>query len=463
MYSTTLRQTIAVPRRADECFSYLRDFSTIEQWDPGVYRARKLTSGPVQIGTEFALILSSFGRRVPMTYRLVEEEPNRRLRLLGTGDGIEADDNIVLTPLTGAVTRIDYEARLVLNGVSALTGRLIQPLLERIGQQAVFGLQAVLADEPMPFRVPPDSLSFAHRLILPAAWQFTERGYLNMPCKGLTRPLSGKTVVVTGATSGIGLAAACELGRRGARLWLVGRGLQRLEQAAGSVRDFAGADVEISLIEADLTERSAAGEVAAQIRRASSSIDVLVNNAGALYSTRQVNAAGEELSLAINLLSPFRLTKALLPSLAECRGRVINVASGGQYLQALDLDDLNYERQPFDGVKAYACAKRALVSVTQTWARRSPGVDFHVMHPGWASTPGVSKSLPGFERVMKRYLRDARMGADTIVWLAGARPEEAPSGYFWFDRRAQPVDILSSTRISRADADRLFDGLDQRG
>ena len=109
---------------------------------------------------------------------------------------------------------------------------------------------------------------------------------------------------------------------------------------------------------------------------------------------------------------------------------------------------MQFLNEPYDGSKAYARAKRALVSVTEHWAQQHPEIFFSSMHPGWAATPGVEKSLPAFNQRMRRWLRDARMGADTMVWLASSEAPLSHSGKFWFDRQPRPTALLPGTAVS---------------
>jgi NAD(P)-dependent dehydrogenase (short-subunit alcohol dehydrogenase family) len=124
------------------------------------------------------------------------------------------------------------------------------------------------------------------------------------------------------------------------------------------------------------------------------------------------------------------------------------------------LDDMQFRNEPYDGSKAYARAKRALVAITGHWARQHPQIFFSSMHPGWAATPGVEKSLPAFNRRMQRWLRDARMGADTMVWLASSQAPLGHSGEFWFDRQPRPTAVLPGTAVSAAQLDALLQWLD---
>ena len=130
------------------------------------------------------------------------------------------------------------------------------------------------------------------------------------------------------------------------------------------------------------------------------------------------------------------------------------------YTERLDLDRLDTGPEGFDGVKAYAQAKRAQVVLNQQWAERAgaSGVTFHAMHPGWVDTPGVQTSLPDFYRVMGPWLRTPDQGADTMVWLAAADEPLASNGRFWLDRHRRWTNKLPWTRTRPGDADRCGTG-----
>ncbi len=439
-----LHETRTIARSLQDCFRYLADFSTIEQWDPGVYRAVKRTPGPPQVGSEFDLILNSGGRRVPMTYRTLRQEPNQCLEFEGISAQVRAKDVISFRALSEQETEVDYVAELTFSGSLARAEWALGPWLKRVGVKAVEGMKHALEEGG---RVQEETVweNLSDHLILPAAWEFTERGYLKMPNKGLSDFMDGKTVLITGPTSGIGQAAATEFARLGAKLILVGRDRARLMESERRIRESSGARVGmIRTFEAELTLQSEVKRVAAEIRAATPTLDVLIHNAGALFQQREETSEGHEKTVAIHVLAPWLLTHELLPSLKAARGRVIFVSSGGMYTQTLQADDLESRAGAFDGVKAYAQMKRAQVLLAEHWAEewRSDGVSVHSMHPGWAATPGVARSLPGFNRVMERYLRDSRMGADTVVWLGSSPEVAAHSGKFWFDRKPRPTELL---------------------
>ncbi len=278
--------------------------------------------------------------------------------------------------------------------------------------------------------------------------------------------LSGRVAVVTGATSGLGLAAAHLLAERGADLVLVGRDEARTEAARRAILH-AQPGNHIETVIADLASLDAVRAGAAQLARLLPRIDVLIHNAGLLSHELQRTDDGIELTAQVHVVAPFLLTAALLPVLrVSDTPRVITVSSGGMYTQRLDVDALETPPQPFDGVRAYANAKRAQVVLNQQWTQHAAAraIAFHAMHPGWADTPGVQSSLPSFRRVMRPILRTAEQGADTIAWLAGTPEALESNGDFWLDRHRRTTTWLPQTRTAPIEAERLWNWcLDRSG
>jgi dehydrogenase/reductase SDR family protein 12 len=273
------------------------------------------------------------------------------------------------------------------------------------------------------------------------------------------RPMDGKVVLVTGASAGLGLAAAEGFARLGAAVRLLARSEQRGERARAEIVALSGnKDVQVSLC--DLSDLKAVRQFAQHFSGETPRLDVLVNNAGALPSERTLSVDGIELTFATNVLGPFLLTNLLIELLEQSTpARIVNVSSGGMYTQRIHLDDLQMAREGFDGPTAYARTKRAQVILTELWAERlrGAGVVVHAMHPGWADTPGLKASLPRFYGMTKRLLlRTPLQGADTIVWL-GAAPEPArSSGGFWHDRRRRPTHRVPWTKETPEDRERLW-------
>jgi dehydrogenase/reductase SDR family protein 12 len=271
-------------------------------------------------------------------------------------------------------------------------------------------------------------------------------------------PMDGRVVLITGATSGLGLAAAESFARLRASVIIVGRNAERGERARSVVTQRTG-NPDVTLELCDLSSLESVRALATRMAAAHPRLDVLVNNAGVLPPERTLSVDGVELTFATNVLGPFLLTELLVPLLQRAApGRVINVSSGGMYSQRLDVDDLENHQEPFDGVKAYARSKRAEVILTELWAQRlqGDGIVVHAMHPGWADTPGVESSLPRFHTVAKKLLRTPEQGADTIVWLGAAAEPAASSGGFWHDRRRRGTHRVPWTRESPEDRQRLW-------
>jgi NAD(P)-dependent dehydrogenase (short-subunit alcohol dehydrogenase family) len=177
-------------------------------------------------------------------------------------------------------------------------------------------------------------------------------------------------------------------------------------------------------------------------------------------SGRSLSVDGHELTLATHVLGPHLLTSLLQPLLvADGDARVVFVSSGGMYPHKLRVDDPEYAVGEYRPAVAYARTKRMQVVLAELWASHlaGTGVSVHSMHPGWAATPGVSTSLPTFEKVMRPLLRTAAEGADTAVWLMHAPSGELGSGRFWHDRVARPTDLLPSTRSTEAQKQQLWD------
>ena len=273
--------------------------------------------------------------------------------------------------------------------------------------------------------------------------------------------MEGRTVAVTGATSGLGLATAEGLGRLGASLLLVVRDVPKGERVLAELRqELPGVDARV--LRCDVADLDDVRRFAAELD--ADEVDVLVHNAGALPATRTESPQGHELTMAVHVLGPVLMTELLRDRLAGHDARVVFVSSGGMYGQALQADDPEYLTASnggrYSGTTAYARSKRAQVELLPVLAGRwgaaaSGSIGVHATHPGWASTPGVTEALPAFDKVMGPLFRTAEGGADTTVWLSAVRPQPAP-GQLWHDRRARSTHFLPRTRISEEERTRMW-------
>ena len=262
--------------------------------------------------------------------------------------------------------------------------------------------------------------------------------------------LSGKVIVVTGATSGLGYAAAQQFAKDGATLVLVGRGADRNQRVVSELIAATG-NKSITQVAADMGEYQQVRDLAARVLADHNRLDVLVHNAGALSRERHLAADGTEATVASQVVGPFLLTALLLDRLAASTpARVITMSSGGMYAAGLTVSELQMTQEKYNGTKQYALAKRAQVTLNEMWAERfgERDIRFHAMHPGWADTPGVDASLPTFSKLMGPLLRTPAQGADTLVWLAVDDVPLASNGKFWLDRRQRSIHKLPSTKKS---------------
>jgi len=271
--------------------------------------------------------------------------------------------------------------------------------------------------------------------------------------------LTGRTALVTGPTSGLGRVTAIGLAALGARVVLVGRDERKLDELRQVLRELTGEDRYPTVV-ADLGSIASVNGAVAEIRASETRLDVLVDNAGAIYPDRGETDEGIERTLAVLVCGPFALEAGLLPLLAGTpRSRVVGVTSGGMYTQRVHFDDLQWQSRPFNGAVAYAQAKRIQVALMREWARRETGsgISFNAMHPGWADTPGLADALPAFQRVMRPLLRTPEQGADTILWLATTDALRPPGGRLYLDRRPRLFDRVPQTRLDADDRAELWE------
>jgi NAD(P)-dependent dehydrogenase (short-subunit alcohol dehydrogenase family) len=251
--------------------------------------------------------------------------------------------------------------------------------------------------------------------------------------------MQGKTVVMTGATSGIGEIAALKLAEAGARILFVARDEGRAASLLARLARTNAWSHQRYL--ADLTSLRATERVGAEIVRDAPQIDVLINNAGAIFSARQRTVDGLERTFALNHMSYFVLTQAVLPSLrAAAASRIVNTGSAAHLRAALDFDDLQGERN-YGAMRAYSRSKLCNILFTRELARRlkETGVTANCLHPGFVATRFADEAgglIGGLARVAKRFAISPDKGAETIVFLASAPEAAQTSGAYFFERRA---------------------------
>lgn len=254
--------------------------------------------------------------------------------------------------------------------------------------------------------------------------------------------MDGKVCVVTGATGGIGGAAAEGLARRGATVAVVARSEERGAALQARLARVAGGEAGVRLFVADLARQAEVRRLAGELAAAYPRVDVLVNVA-ATFSWRRVRTEdGVELQWAVNHLAPFLLTRLLLPRLrAAAAARVVTVSSGAHRWGRIDLRDPTGERRRYHGLAAYAATKLANVLFTRELARRlaGSGATANALHPGVVATELLLGGFPPL-RLLRAAMRTPEEGARTVLHLAAA-PElaGASGGYYEDDAPREPA------------------------
>lgn len=226
------------------------------------------------------------------------------------------------------------------------------------------------------------------------------------------RVMSGKTVVVTGGTSGLGGEASRQLAALGASVVVVGRDATKGEQFVRDLRQRTQ-DSQVSFVKADLASLASVRSLSNQLKSKLPRLDVLINNAGGAFYKRAETSEGLELTLALNLLSPFLLTQELTPLLkASAPARVVNVVTKLFDNTKLDLDDLQ-SRRKYSSFRVYGGAKLGLMAVTYEQARRlkDQGITVNCVHPGVIPETNFGSDMPGLARAMGPF----------FAWLFGMK------------------------------------------
>lgn len=270
--------------------------------------------------------------------------------------------------------------------------------------------------------------------------------------------MQGKTVVITGATSGIGEVAACALARQGARIILIARDRSRGEQTLERLEAVAPGRNHVAHY-ANLSRLAEMKRAAEAIAGSETQIDVLINNAGALFATRQVTGDALEMTFATNHIAYFLVTNLLLERLKATPGaRIVSTASAAHQRAKLDFDDLQMEKG-YSGFGMYGRSKLMNILFTRELSRRlaGSGVTANCLHPGFVATRFADASGGLTSLVVKgakRFALTPEEGAKTIIYLASSPEVNGITGkYFQKCKQVMPT----AEAQNDADAQRLWD------
>jgi retinol dehydrogenase 14 len=277
-----------------------------------------------------------------------------------------------------------------------------------------------------------------------------------------SRPMAGKTVLITGGTAGIGKATALGLATMGAHVAITGRDPARTEAAAGEIHAAGGGQVDAFV--ADLSSQSEVRRLAGEVLQRLSRIDVLVNNAGGYWNTRHITVDGLEHTLALNHLAPFLLTHLLLDRLTHSApARVVTVSSHAHADGRIDFDDLQGERS-YSGARAYNQSKLANVLFTYELARKlqDTSVTANVLHPGVVNTSFGADDPAGVQRLlvpfMRPFMKTPAQGAATPIHLASEPDLEQVTGRYFANSKPKKssqrsYDEATAARLWQVSAD----------
>ena len=266
--------------------------------------------------------------------------------------------------------------------------------------------------------------------------------------------MKDKVCMVTGATSGIGLVTARELARMGAVIVIVGRNPQKGENTIAAIKEATG-NPHVELMLADLSEQAQIRQLAADFKQRYDRLDVLVNNAGAMFFRREISPDGFEMTFAVNHLNYFLLTNLLLDMLkASAPARIVNIASKSHEDKLLDFDDLQSEKK-YWGMDAYGKSKLENIYFTYELARRLDGsnVTVNALHPGLVATNiGANNGwiVEIFLPLLGLFALKPQDGARTSIYLASSPEVEGISGKYF----VQCKDVPSSPQSYNADTAR---------
>lgn len=277
---------------------------------------------------------------------------------------------------------------------------------------------------------------------------------------GLKPDFSGQHWLVTGASGGIGAAIVAGAAEAGATVIAVARSAEKLEAERAALSADAASRVEPMVC--DLSSIASIARLLDKLRQDGRRINVVQNNVGVLFNTLELTEEGFEATYVTNLLGQYQLTEGLLA--AELFGSeplIVNMASGGLYNVPQNTNLLNVtDPQRYGGKAAYASHKRGQVVLSGRWDAQlqQQGGHSYVLHPGWVRTEGVRRSLPVFYKIQRLILRSPEEGADTALWLASQRPENA-GRTVWFDRAARPEHVFPHTVNPKATDERVIEFL----
>jgi NAD(P)-dependent dehydrogenase (short-subunit alcohol dehydrogenase family) len=252
--------------------------------------------------------------------------------------------------------------------------------------------------------------------------------------------MNNKVVIITGANRGIGKAVTKEIAKLGAKVYMACRSLDSANEVKKEIIKETKNE-KVFVLELDLASVESINKFVKSFKEKENRLDILINNAGISSHTKKLNAAGVEMTFAINVLGHHYLTKLLIDLLEKSSSsRIINVAS--EYAGGLDLNDINYDKRNYDTTATYKQSKQANRMLTREWAKRllDKNISVYSMTPGWVPNTDLFREQSTFNKAVIKTVgivggRSVEQGADTIVWLASTEEIKGSNGGFFKDRK----------------------------
>jgi len=251
------------------------------------------------------------------------------------------------------------------------------------------------------------------------------------------------TIIITGASSGIGKEMARELAKKGAKLILTGRNREKGEDVVSEIRSEMP-EASVDMLYGDFSEKKEIETLAESIKQKTNSVNILFNNAGGFFPSRTLNSDGLEMTFAVNHLGYFYFTHLLMDLLsAESPARVLNTSSKAHFSAKPDLSDINFEKSSYNGWKSYSSSKLYNLLFTYEFVRRfsGSGITMNAFHPGVIATDIVRNVFFPVPQLWKLFSKSVKDGAKGGLYLAG--PEGAKFNGKFFDgtkeKKSSPI------------------------
>jgi NAD(P)-dependent dehydrogenase (short-subunit alcohol dehydrogenase family) len=449
---------VKTSRRLEECFSYLLDLENMKQWGVLIHNVTRTSKGPLGLHSSFDVEYRLGLMNFKLNYKISALEDNKRIVFHADSPVLSVREYFDFQQVD-AFTEVKMRTDIGFKGMLTAIKPVLEPFSMRYASQGIKRLEQALTERPA-FQPQTTFETIGDRLIIPKLLKLTRLGYEQeeKEFKPYVNSLKGKTAFVSDGTSHIGEQAVKGLVRLGADVCFASSHKQRGEELVKQVKDSYG--VELGFEYADLSDIRQLNDVCDKLHQRYDKLSILVNNFGHIIDQRETTNEGYEKSFSSLLLSPFILTESLHDLLKnEAHSRVISLITSEIYSQPVDIDDLESKQKPYNGVLAYARAKRGLLDMCEVWARHweSEGIKVHAVNPGLVDTEQVRWGI--FYPIAKTWMRKPSQAVDSILWLASSPAAEEVNGLYWLDRRPQRKSFFEAMKTPVEKQELLYTNL----